>query len=129
MPGPSSSTSTKAFPSSPPNLLHTEIQNEDRQLVTLPNLFLVTHPVTTVRPSGTIVAARVSTAADADERVAFETRREQEEYFRSGEHLVRIARSVVWRVTVDDDVEIVPLIPWEILDNAPLQVLDFPEDE
>ena len=41
-------------------LFHTEIQTEDRDLVTLPNLFLVTHPVKVVRASGTVVSARVS---------------------------------------------------------------------
>ncbi len=40
-------------------LLHTEIQTEDRDLTTLPNLFLITHPYTVVRSSGTIVSAEV----------------------------------------------------------------------
>lgn len=76
-----------------------------------------------------ILAARISTSADAEQRLEFETRREQEEYFRSGLHLVRIVRTVVWRRSTEDDVVIVPLIPWEVIDNAPLQVLDFPPDE
>ncbi len=76
-----------------------------------------------------ILAARISTAVDAEQRLEFETRREQEEYFRSGQHLVRIVRSVVWRQSTEDDVIITPLIPWEVIDNAPLQVLDFPPDE
>ena len=38
---------------------HTEIQTEDRDLVTLPNLYLVTNPVKVVRSSGTIVATRL----------------------------------------------------------------------
>ena len=45
-------------------LLHTEIQTEDRNLTTLPNLFLATNPVTVVRSSGTIVAAQVSLGYD-----------------------------------------------------------------
>lgn len=45
-------------------LLHTEIQTEDRDLTTLPNLFLVTNPVTIVRSSGTIVSATVSLGYD-----------------------------------------------------------------
>ncbi len=45
-------------------LFHTEIQTEERNLTTLPNLYLVTHPVTTVRASGTIVAATVSLGYD-----------------------------------------------------------------
>ncbi|MBB6429664.1 mechanosensitive ion channel family protein [Algisphaera agarilytica] len=40
-------------------LMHTEIQTEDRDLTTLPNLHLITHPYTVVRASGTIVSAEV----------------------------------------------------------------------
>jgi small-conductance mechanosensitive channel len=46
------------------DLFHTEIQTEDRDLTTLPNLFLVTHPVRVVRASGTIVSATVSLGYD-----------------------------------------------------------------
>ena len=45
-------------------LFHTEIQTEFRDLTTLPNLYLVTHPVTTIRTSGTIISARVSLGYD-----------------------------------------------------------------
>ena len=45
-------------------LFHTEIQTEDRDLTTLPNLYLVTHPVRVVRPSGTILSATVSLGYD-----------------------------------------------------------------
>lgn len=45
-------------------LFHTEIQTENRELTTLPNLFLVTNPVTTVRSSGTVVYATVSLGYD-----------------------------------------------------------------
>jgi small conductance mechanosensitive channel len=41
-------------------LFHTEIQTADRDLVTLPNLFLATTPVRVVRASGTVVSATVS---------------------------------------------------------------------
>lgn len=41
-------------------LFHTEIQTEDRDLTTLPNLYLVSNPVKVVRHSGTIVSATVS---------------------------------------------------------------------
>jgi small-conductance mechanosensitive channel len=52
------------------NLLSTEIQTEDRDLVTLPNLYLVTNPVRVVRSSGTLVSAEVSLGYDvAAERV------------------------------------------------------------
>ncbi len=46
-------------------LFHTEIQTEDRDLTTLPNLYLVSHPFTVVRASGTIVSSSVSLGYDS----------------------------------------------------------------
>jgi small conductance mechanosensitive channel len=45
-------------------LFHLEIQTEDRDLTTLPNLYLVTNPVKVVRSSGTIVSSEVSLGYD-----------------------------------------------------------------
>ncbi|MBV1932795.1 MAG: mechanosensitive ion channel [Porticoccaceae bacterium] len=45
-------------------LFHTEIQSEDRDLITLPNLYLTTHPVKVVRASGTIVSCELSLGYD-----------------------------------------------------------------
>ncbi len=45
-------------------LFHTEIQTADRDLTTLPNLYLVSTPVTVVRESGTIVSCDVSLGYD-----------------------------------------------------------------
>lgn len=45
-------------------LFHIEIQNEDRDLTTLPNLYLVSNPVKVVRYSGTVVSATVSLGYD-----------------------------------------------------------------
>jgi small-conductance mechanosensitive channel len=45
-------------------LFHTEIQLEDRDLTTLPNLYLISNPVTVVRKSGTIVSATLSLGYD-----------------------------------------------------------------
>ena len=45
-------------------LFHTEIQTEDRDLVTLPNLYLVTNPVKVVRASGTVISATLSLGYD-----------------------------------------------------------------
>jgi len=47
-------------------LFHTEIQTEDRDLATLPNLYLVQQPVTVVRASGTVVGADLSLGYDLD---------------------------------------------------------------
>jgi small conductance mechanosensitive channel len=46
------------------NLLHVEIQTEDRDLTTLPNLYLVTNPVKVLRSSGTILHVEVSIGYD-----------------------------------------------------------------
>jgi hypothetical protein len=45
-------------------LFHTEIQTEDRDLVTLPNMHLATHPIRIVRSTGTIISAEVSLGYD-----------------------------------------------------------------
>ena len=45
-------------------LFHIEIQTEDRDLTTLPNLYLVSNPVKVVRFSGTVVSATVSLGYD-----------------------------------------------------------------
>jgi len=45
-------------------LLHTEIQNERSDLITLPNQYLVSNAVTVVRPSGTFISATVSLGYD-----------------------------------------------------------------
>lgn len=48
-------------------LLHTEIQTEDRDLVTLPNVFVISNPVRVVRSSGTIISADLSLGYDVDQ--------------------------------------------------------------
>ena len=46
------------------DLLHTEIQTEQRDLTTLPNLYLVTHPVRVMQTSGTILTVDLSLGYD-----------------------------------------------------------------
>lgn len=46
------------------DLLHTQVQTEFRDLVTVPNLFMVTQPLHVVRASGTIIHAEVSLGYD-----------------------------------------------------------------
>jgi small-conductance mechanosensitive channel len=46
------------------DLLHTEIQTEERDLTTLPNMYMVTHPVRVLRSSGTILSVEVSLGYD-----------------------------------------------------------------
>ncbi len=45
-------------------LFHTEVQTEDRDLLTLPNMHLITNPVTVVHDSGTIISATLSLGYD-----------------------------------------------------------------
>jgi small-conductance mechanosensitive channel len=45
-------------------LFHVEIQTADRDLTTLPNLYVITNPVKVVRASGTIVSTRLSLGYD-----------------------------------------------------------------
>jgi small-conductance mechanosensitive channel len=45
-------------------LLHTEIQTEFRDLVTVPNIYMVTQPLQVVRASGSIITAEVSLGYD-----------------------------------------------------------------
>ena len=45
-------------------LLHVEIQTEDRDLMTIPNLYLVTNPTKVILSSGTIMTANVSLGYD-----------------------------------------------------------------
>ncbi len=45
-------------------LFHVEIQTQDRDLTTLPNLYLATNPMRVVRASGTFVSAEISLGYD-----------------------------------------------------------------
>lgn len=53
-------------------LFHTELQTEDRDLVTLPNLYVVTNPVKVVRASGTVVSATLSLGYDVSRKAIAE---------------------------------------------------------
>lgn len=45
-------------------LFHTEIQTEDRDLMTIPNMFLIQRPMTVVHASGTMISSTVSLGYD-----------------------------------------------------------------
>ena len=51
-------------------LFHTEIQSEDRDLITLPNLYLATNPVKVVRKSGTAINCVISLGYDVNRQDA-----------------------------------------------------------
>lgn len=47
-------------------LFDTEIQSESREFISIPNTFLISHPVTTIRGSGTIVSITLSLGYDVN---------------------------------------------------------------
>jgi len=49
-------------------LFDTEIQTETRELISLPNSYCITNPVTTTRSSGTIISSSLSLGYDLDHR-------------------------------------------------------------
>lgn len=49
-------------------LLHTEIQSEDRDAITLPNMFVISNPVKVIDQSGTLVSAEVGIGYDTHRR-------------------------------------------------------------
>ncbi len=74
------------------------------------------------------VTARVDTSKHGAQEMRFDNREEKEAYERSGTSIVRTVRSVVWRRADGDEVKLVPLVRWEVLDYAPLEVLDYAEE-
>lgn len=50
-------------------LLHVEIQSEDRNLVVLPNLYLVTHPYNIIHTKGTIISSDLSLGYDVNRKL------------------------------------------------------------
>lgn len=83
-------------------LLHVEIQTEDRDLTTLPNLFLVTQPVKVVHAEGTIVSAVVSLGYDVPRQKIESALIEAAEHSELSDPFVQIVElgdfSVVYRV-------------------------------
>ncbi|MDJ0710351.1 MAG: mechanosensitive ion channel [Woeseiaceae bacterium] len=51
------------------DLLHVEIQTEERDLTTLPNTYLVTNPVRVMRTSGTLLSVEVSLGYDISRQI------------------------------------------------------------
>lgn len=83
-------------------LFHTEIQTEDRDLTTLPNLYLVQQPVTVIRASGTFISAAVSLGYDVPHDKAKSCLLEATERADLEEGLVRVVdlldHAVLYRV-------------------------------
>ena len=47
----------------------------------------------------------------------------------SGAALLRTVRAVVWRRSVGEEIQIVPIVRWEVLDYVPMEVRDFPDED
>ncbi|MEZ5557253.1 MAG: mechanosensitive ion channel [Pseudomonadales bacterium] len=84
-------------------LLHTEIQSEDRDLITLPALYLITHPVRVVRSSGTLISVEVSLGYDVPRRRVRELLKQAAEQAELVEPFVQIKalqdHAVLYRVS------------------------------
>ncbi|MDP6519162.1 MAG: type II secretion system protein GspK [Planctomycetota bacterium] len=75
------------------------------------------------------ITARRSTGPE-EAAMAATSRREQEQQERRGAGLERTVRAILWRrAAEEEETEIIPLLRWEVLDYAPYEVLDFPDDE
>jgi hypothetical protein len=84
--------------------------------------------VTTSQVFTIFIVARQSTRNESNQILEFNSQRERELYERDGTHLLKIVRSVVWRQSNNESASIIPLIRWDVLDHAPLEVLDIDED-
>ncbi len=84
------------------DLLHTEIQTEFRDLVTVPNLYMVTKPMRVVRASGTIITGEVSLGYEVSHRRAAKLLRSATERAGLSEGFVQVRElgdfSVTYRV-------------------------------
>jgi hypothetical protein len=76
------------------------------------------------------VTARRKTGVDNNEMGALlGTQREDPREEVRGKGLVRTVRCVVWRYVDGEEVRLVPIVRWEVLDYTPLEVLDYPDEE
>lgn len=78
-----------------------------------------------------ITARRATSQEDDFQSNTLGTKRERrEQEIESGSALLRTVRAVVWRRTgADGEIEIVPIVRWEVLDYVPFEIQDYPDDE
>ncbi len=74
------------------------------------------------------ITARRETSVDGSLSSFSDSREKEREEELPGGALVRTARAVVWRREGEDGVEIVPIIPWEVLDYRPFEFQDYPDE-
>ncbi len=75
------------------------------------------------------IVARKATSVEGDlsdvPRSSEEKRAEEER----GDSLMRVVRSVVWRAKKGDELVVMPIVRWEVLDYYPHEVLDYPDEK
>lgn len=72
------------------------------------------------------VTARRKTGTSEDFGGYLGAPREGEREDERGKGLVRTVRSIVWRYNTGEEVRIVPLVRWEVVDYTPFEVVDYP---
>lgn len=75
------------------------------------------------------VVAKKTTAVEGDVSEIPQSAEEKRAEEEKADNLMRVVRSVVWRTKKDDQVVIVPIVRWEVLDYLPHEVLDYPDEE
>ncbi len=83
---------------------------------------------TTSNTFSIIVTARRPTGSEEEELSSLDARdaARREESLPS---LRRTVRQIVWRHTVEEEVVVTPVFPWEVLPSSPYEVLDYPDED
>lgn len=90
----------------------------------LQNILTVTSNVFSVN----VIARRVTSVEDESEII--DDPRAIEEAEEKGNALVRVVRCVAWRhKDAEENMTVIPILRWEVLDTVPVEVLDYPEDD
>lgn len=82
---------------------------------------------TTSNTFSIFVTARRPTSAEEQDFESLDPRdaAKREE---SSPALRRTVRQIVWRHTVEEEVRVTPVFPWEVLPSAPFEVIDYPDE-
>lgn len=75
------------------------------------------------------LVARKATSVDGDTSEPPESPEQMREEEERGDALTRVVRCVVWRAKKNDEVVIVPIVRWEVLDYLPHEIQDYPDEE
>lgn len=75
------------------------------------------------------VIARKPTSAEDQAALGFSPAEMRKREETRGDSLQRVVHSVLWRQKAGSEVQIAPVLRWEIVDYLPYEVLDFPPDD